>query len=260
MSHTPKHNKAFGQHFLVDQGILESIVAAIQKEEQGDSVNHLIEIGPGDGALTQFFVEQPNFSALEIDARWHSRLIERYPNSAEKIYLADVLKTNLLEKFEPPMAVIGNFPYNISSQIVFKILDNRAHVPWVVGMFQKEVAHRLAAEHGSKVFGVTSVLTQAFYEVDILFDIAPSSFDPPPKVESSVLVMRRYRADVPNCSYGALRHIVKTAFGQRRKMLRNSLKFLDFTHREELLTMRPEQLPLETFIELAELYGQQSMS
>ena len=260
MSHTPKHNKAFGQHFLVDQGILESIVAAIQKEEQGVSVNHLIEIGPGDGALTQFFVEQPNFSALEIDARWHSRLIDRYPDNAEKIHLADVLKTNLLEKFEPPMAVIGNFPYNISSQIVFKILDNRAHVPWVVGMFQKEVAHRLAAEHGSKVFGVTSVLTQAFYEVDILFDIAPSSFDPPPKVESSVLVMRRYRADVPNCSYGALRHIVKTAFGQRRKMLRNSLKFLDFTHREELLTMRPEQLPLETFIELAELYSQQSVS
>ena len=245
MSHTPKHNRAFGQHFLVDQGILESIVAAIQKEEQCVSVNHLIEIGPGDGALTQFFVEQPNFSALEIDARWYRRLVERYPAIEEKIHLADVLKINLLEKFEPPMAVIGNFPYNISSQIVFKILDNRAHVPWVVG---------------SKVYGVTSVLTQAYYKVDILFDIAPASFDPPPKVESSVLVMRRYQTDVPNCSYGALRHIVKTAFGQRRKMLRNSLKFLDFTHREELLTMRPEQLPLETFIELAELYSQQSVS
>ena len=127
-------------------------------------------------------------------------------------------------------------------------------------MFQKEVAHRLAAEYGSKVYGVTSVLTQAYYEVDILFDIAPSSFDPPPKVESSVLVMRRYQSDVPKCTYGALRHIVKTAFGQRRKMLRNSLKFLDIAHREELLTMRPEQLPLETFIELAELYSKQSSS
>ena len=260
MSHTPKHNKAFGQHFLVDQGVLESIVAAIQKEEHSVSVNHLIEVGPGDGALTQFFVGQSNFSALEIDSRWHRRLVERYPASEEKIYLADVLRTNLLEKFESPMAVIGNFPYNISSQIVFKILDNREHVPWVVGMFQKEVAHRLAANHGSKVYGVTSVLTQAYYEVDILFDIAPSSFDPPPKVESSVLVMRRYRTDVPKCTYGALRHVVKTAFGQRRKMLRNSLKFLDIAHREELLTMRPEQLPLETFIELAELYSKQSSS
>lgn len=260
MSHTPKHNKAFGQHFLVDQGVLESIVAAIQKEEHSVSVNHLIEVGPGDGALTQFFVGQPNFSALEIDSRWHRRLVERYPASEEKIHLADVLRTNLLEKFESPMAVIGNFPYNISSQIVFKILDNREHVPWVVGMFQKEVAHRLAANHGSKVYGVTSVLTQAYYEVDILFDIAPSSFDPPPKVESSVLVMRRYRTDVPKCTYGALRHVVKTAFGQRRKMLRNSLKFLDIAHREELLTMRPEQLPLETFIELAELYSKQSSS
>ena len=260
MSHTPKHNKAFGQHFLVDQGVLESIVAAIQKEEQGVSVDHLIEIGPGDGALTQFFVDQPNFSALEIDSRWHRRLVERYPASGEKIHLADVLRTNLLEKFEPPMAVFGNFPYNISSQIVFKILDNREHVPWVVGMFQKEVAYRLAAKHGSKVYGVTSVLTQAYYEVDILFDIASSSFDPPPKVESSVLVMRRYRTDMPNCTYGALRHVVKTAFGQRRKMLRNSLKFLDIAHREELLTMRPEQLPLETFIELAELYSKQSSS
>ena len=259
MSHTPKHNKAFGQHFLVDQGVLESIVAAIQKEEHTVSVNHLIEVGPGDGALTQFFVGQPNFSALEIDSRWHRRLVERYPASEEKIHLADV-RTNLLEKFESPMAVIGNFPYNISSQIVFKILDNREHVPWVVGMFQKEVAHRLAANHGSKVYGVTSVLTQAYYEVDILFDIAPSSFDPPPKVESSVLVMRRYRTDVPKCTYGALRHVVKTAFGQRRKMLRNSLKFLDIAHREELLTMRPEQLPLETFIELAELYIKQSSS
>ena len=257
---TPKHNKAFGQHFLVDQGVLGSIVAAIQKEEKDISVNHLIEIGPGDGALTQFFIDQPNFSALEIDSRWHRRLLERYPGSEEKIYLADVLRTNLSEKFQPPMAVIGNFPYNISSQIVFKILDNRWHVPWVVGMFQKEVAHRLAAEYGSKVYGVTSVLTQAYYEVDILFDIAPSSFDPPPKVESSVLVMRRYQSDVPKCTYGALRHIVKTAFGQRRKMLRNSLKFLDIAHREELLTMRPEQLPLETFIELAELYSKQSSS
>ncbi|MEC7158700.1 MAG: 16S rRNA (adenine(1518)-N(6)/adenine(1519)-N(6))-dimethyltransferase RsmA [Bacteroidota bacterium] len=260
MSHTPKHNKAFGQHFLVDQGVLESIVAAIQQEEQGVSVNHLIEIGSGDGALTQFFVDQPNFSALEIDSRWHRRLVERYPASGVKIHLADVLRTNLLEKFEPPMAVIGNFPYNISSQIVFKILDNREHVPWVVGMFQKEVAYRLAAKHGSKVYGVTSVLTQAYYEVDILFDIAPSSFDPPPKVESSVLVMRRYRTEVPNCTYGALRHVVKTAFGQRRKMLRNSLKFLDIAHCEELLTLRPEQLPLETFIELAELYSKQSSS
>ena len=260
MSHTPNHNKAFGQHFLVDQGVLESIVAAIQKEEHSVSVNHLIEVGPGDGALTQFFVGQPNFSALEIDSRWHRRLVERYPASEEKIHLADVLRINLLEKFKSPMAVIGNFPYNISSQIVFKILDNREHVPWVVGMFQKEVAHRLAANHGSKVYGVTSVLTQAYYEVDILFDIAPSSFDPPPKVESSVLVMRRYRTDVPKCTYGALRHVVKTAFGQRRKMLRNSLKFLDIAHREELLTMRPEQLPLETFIELAELYSKQSSS
>ncbi|HAB89889.1 MAG TPA: ribosomal RNA small subunit methyltransferase A [Bacteroidetes bacterium] len=260
MSYTPKHNKAFGQHFLVDQGVLESIVAAIQKEEQGILVNHLIEIGPGDGALTQFFIDQPNFSALEIDTRWHRRLVERYPACEENIYLADVLRTNLLEKFEPPMAVIGNFPYNISSQIVFKILDNREHVPWVVGMFQKEVAHRLAAKHGSKVYGVTSVLTQAYYEVEILLDIDPSSFDPPPKVESSVLVMRRYQTEVPNCTYGALRHIVKTAFGQRRKMLRNSLKFIDMANREELLTMRPEQLPLETFIELAELYRKQGSS
>ena len=118
MSHTPKHNKAFGQHFLVDQGVLASIVAAIKKEEHGVSVNHLIEVGPGDGALTQFFVDQSNFSALEIDSRWHRRLVERYPASEEKIHLADVLRTNLLEKFEPPMAVIGNFPYNISSQIV----------------------------------------------------------------------------------------------------------------------------------------------
>ena len=155
---------------------MESIVAAIQKEEQGVSVNHLIEIGPGDGALTQFFVDQPNFSALEIDSRWHRRLVERYPGSEEKIHLADVLRTNLLEKFDPPMAVIGNFPYNISSQIVFKILDNKSSCAMGYWYVSKEVAHRLAAEHGSKVYGVTSVLTQAYYEVDILFDIAPSSF------------------------------------------------------------------------------------
>ena len=258
MSNTPKHNKAFGQHFLIDQGVLESILSAVHKEEHDFPVKSLIEIGPGDGALTQFFIDQPNFSALEIDTRWHRRLVERYPTFQERIILADVLKTNLIEEFLPPMAVFGNFPYNISSQIVFKILDNREHVPWVIGMFQKEVARRLAAKHGSKVYGVTSVLTQAYYEVDILFDIAPSSFDPPPKVESSVLAMRRHCTDIPNCTYGALRHVVKTAFGQRRKMLRNSLKFLDFAQREELLTMRPEQLALETFIELAELHSEQS--
>ena len=253
MSKTPKHNKAFGQHFLVDEAILNAITKTIREEEEVCPVQNMIEIGPGDGALTKHFIDQPNFSALEIDQRWYKRLVERYSDHQERIHLTDALKKDLASDFIAPMSIIGNFPYNISTQLVFKILDNREHIPWVVGMFQKEVAHRLAAKHGSKVYGVTSVLSQAFYNVEVLFDIPPAAFDPPPKVESSVLVMRRYRTEIPSCTYGQLRHVVKTAFGQRRKMLRNSLKSLDLSNHQQLLTKRPEQLDLQTFIDLASL-------
>jgi 16S rRNA (adenine1518-N6/adenine1519-N6)-dimethyltransferase len=240
--------KSLGQHFLKDENVCKRIVEELQK----DTFDRLLEVGPGGGALTKYLLKIPgiDFKAVELDAEKVAFLEKTFPAIKDKIIHESFLDINA--PFNEEFTVVGNFPYNISTQILFKILDWKQQVPVAVGMFQKEVAERIASKEGSKVYGVLSVLIQVFYRVNYLFDVDPSCFNPPPKVMSAVIRLVR-RDDVPAMkSEKAFFNLVKTAFNQRRKTLRNAVKSL-FTAdelKDELFNKRAEVLSVEDFAAL----------
>jgi 16S rRNA (adenine1518-N6/adenine1519-N6)-dimethyltransferase len=237
--------KSLGQHFLKDEAICQRIVAALQEKH----FSRLVEIGPGGGALTRFLLEirDIDFKAVEIDDEKVVWLQKTYPAIKGKIIHKDFLTID--PPFDQPFTIIGNFPYNISTEIVFRIIEWRELVEAMVGMFPQEVAQRLAAKEGSKIYGVTSVLTQAFFDVEYLFDVPPEAFNPPPKVVSGVLRMQPRERPLELASERKLFVLVKTAFNQRRKTLRNAVKSL-FSNEilaNDVFNKRPEQLSVEDF-------------
>ena len=245
-----RSKKSLGQHFLKDENIAGKIAGALKANDAG----HVIEVGPGQGILTRFLFQSENYStlAIEVDRECVAALKERFPGMKERILNEDFLKFNLAAFTGEPVAVIGNFPYNISSRIFFKILENRNQVTEVVCMVQKEVAERIAASHGSRTYGILSVLLQAYYTIDYLFTVGPKVFHPPPKVDSAVIRMVRKGIRHLDCDEDLFVRVVKTAFNQRRKMIRNSIKsLLPADHPDhEFLSKRPEQLNISQFIEL----------
>ena len=240
--------KSLGQHFLKDESIIQKIVEILQQ----DSFKNLVEVGPGGGALTKRLIQIPgiHFKAVELDDEKIGYLKKTYPVLKDKIIAQSFL--DIEKPFAEPFIVIGNFPYNISTQILFKILDWKDSVPLAIGMFQKEVAERAASKEGSKVYGVLSVLVQVFYEVEYLFDVSNQSFNPPPKVQSGVIRLKRKQITLPVKSDRAFTVLVKTAFNQRRKTLRNAVKSLFTVEvlQEEIFNKRAEALSVEDFAAL----------
>ncbi len=241
--------KSLGQHFLKDESICKQIVAALES----DSFTQLVEVGPGAGALTKYLLPLKgiDFRAVELDDEKVVYLNLNYPAIQGKIIHQDFLQIDA--PFEGAFTVVGNFPYNISTQIVFKVLEWKDQVPVMIGMFQKEVAQRIASKPNTKVYGIMSVLVQAFYEVEYLFDVPPESFNPPPKVMSGVIRLRRKETVVPMKSEKALFALVKAAFNQRRKMLRNAVRGLfepEFLE-NPIFNKRAEQLSIADFAELS---------
>lgn len=242
------HKKSLGQHFLKDETVIEKIIAVLQE----DKFSCLLEVGPGAGALTQHIMNLPgvNFKAVELDEEKVHYLSKKYHGLAEKLIHQSFLE---MEKpFDGPFTVIGNFPYNISTQILFKILEWKDDVPCIIGMFQKEVAERAASKEGSKVYGVLSVLVQAYYEVEYLFDVNNDCFDPPPKVQSGVIRLKRKTTAMDYKSERAFWVLVKTAFNQRRKTMRNAVKSLFPAEvlQDEIFLKRAEALSVEDFAAL----------
>ncbi len=240
--------KSLGQHFLKDENIIQKIVAALNEQP----FTQLLEVGPGTGALTKDLIKIPSvdFKAVELDREKVAFLKKKFPVLEDKIIEQDFLK---MEKpFEGSFTVIGNFPYNISTQILFKILDWKDEVPVIIGMFQKEVAERAAANPGGKVYGVTSALLQPFYHIEYLFDVPPESFDPPPKVQSGVIKLTRISKTLKVASDKAYKSLVKMAFNQRRKTLRNATRSL-FTPEilvDPIFNRRAETLSIDEYAEL----------
>ncbi|MBS1627823.1 MAG: ribosomal RNA small subunit methyltransferase A [Bacteroidetes bacterium] len=240
--------KSLGQHFLKDENICRKIVDTLQLVPH----SQLLEVGPGGGALTKYLLQLPNinFKAVELDDEKVAFLQETFPSIQNKIIHKSVL--DIYAPFENEFTVIGNFPYNISSQILFKILDWKEQVPIVIGMFQKEVAQRVAAKPNNKMYGILSVLIQAFYQVEYLFDVSPNCFNPPPKVMSGVIQLKRNNTTLNMRSERDFFLLIKTAFNQRRKMLRNAVRNLfdtDFLQ-NEIFNKRAEQLSIEDFAAL----------
>ena len=248
---TVKAKKHLGQHFLNDEMIAKQIAATLMLEGYED----VLEIGPGMGVLTKYILKKPvTTHVIEIDQESVEYLQANFLNLAPRIIQEDVLKYDFSSAFGTrPFGIIGNFPYNISTQIVFKVLENRAQIPEFSGMFQKEVAQRICEKEGSKVYGILSVLVQAFYEADYLFTVPPSVFVPPPKVESGVLRLTRKADYSLPCDERLFFRVVKSAFQQRRKTLRNSLKTYNLSDNLKANTIfdkRPEQLSVQAFIDL----------
>jgi 16S rRNA (adenine1518-N6/adenine1519-N6)-dimethyltransferase len=243
--------KALGQHFLKDQNIARKIVSSLS----GSGYSKVLEIGPGMGVLTQFLLENESYqtTTIDIDKESIAYLEENFPKLKGNIIFGDFLKLDTSKLYNEPYAVIGNFPYNISSQIFFRILEQREFVPEVVGMIQKEVAERIAAPHGSKTYGIMSVLLQAFYKIEYLFTVPEHVFAPPPKVKSAVIRLTRNTTKTLDCNEKLFFIVVKTTFNQRRKTIHNSLKSLSVTATDnEYLTKRPEQLSVADFIKLTQ--------
>ncbi len=242
-----KPKKHLGQHFLKDENIAQKIVGSLSSETE-----NVIEVGPGTGVLTKFLIEKTeNLYLVEIDRESIPVLKNQFPSLANRIIQADFLKYDIKELFNGPFSIIGNFPYNISTQILFKALDYRNEVREVVGMFQKEVAERIASPPGSKKYGILSVLLQIYFDIEYLFTVDENVFYPPPKVKSAVIRLRRNDVTHPGCDEKLLVSLVKVAFNQRRKMLRNPLKIFKFVDNEDvanLMTKRAEQLSKEDFI------------
>ena len=240
--------KSLGQHFLKDENVIKKIIAALQEMP----FNNLLEVGPGAGALTKYIIKIPdvNFKAVELDTEKVQLLLKTFPALKDKLINRSFLEID--RPFDEPFTVIGNFPYNISTQILFKILDWKEYVPCVIGMFQKEVAQRAASKEGSKVYGVLSVLIQYYYDVEYLFDVGNECFTPQPKVKSGVIRLTSVKERLPVKSDRAFRVLVKTAFNQRRKTMRNAVKSL-FTQdvlQDELFARRAETLSIKEFADL----------
>lgn len=241
--------KHFGQHFLTDNNIAQRIVKSLST-----ATSTVLEIGPGMGVLTKILLEnsENNLYAAEIDRDSVAYLYEKFPMLRGKIIEGDFLKINLHDYFSEPFSIIGNFPYNISSQILFKTLENKELIPELVGMFQKEVAQRIASSHGTKAYGILSVLLQAYYDIEYLFTVDEHVFSPPPKVKSAVIrLVRKENNSIP-CDEKLFFKVVKTSFNQRRKVLSNSLKsiLLTLKPQNELFSKRPEQLSVDEFFVL----------
>ena len=252
--------KALGQHFLTDQKVAQAIVDALPGGLPA------LEVGPGMGVLSQYLLQRDDIDLrlVEIDTESVEYLLTHFPGMEGKLMEADFLRLPLERIFPDKFNIIGNFPYNISSQIFFKVLDYKESVPCVVGMVQKEVAERIAEKPGSKTYGILSVLLQAWYDIEYLFTVGSGCFAPPPKVESAVIRLTRNTRTELGCDEKLFKNIVKTAFGQRRKMMRNPLKPLaaakasregwspDFLS-QPVFSQRPEQLSVEDFVALTNL-------
>lgn len=250
-----KAKKSYGQHFLINEPVAQRIADGLTMIDQYKNV---LEIGPGKGVLTKYLLRKDiNLRVVEADRDMVAYLEEHYPELRDRIIFLDFLKLNMEKVFDgEPFLMIGNYPYNISSQIVFKMLKARHLIPEMVGMFQKEVSDRIIAPHGNKTYGVMSVLTQAHYGGRTIVKVQPGSFSPPPKVMSSVIHLTRKENNELPCSDRMLRVVVKQAFNQRRKMMRNTLKTLvdaSVIAEHDVFTKRPEQLSLEEFYALTSL-------
>lgn len=251
---TVRAKKALGQHFLTDLNIARKICDSMSGGT-ADQPATVLEVGCGMGVLTQFLLQRNDVVTwgAEIDSESVEYLHEHYPDFAPRLIEGDFLKMDLRERFEAPLRVIGNFPYNISSQIFFKVIENRDIVPECVGMIQREVAVRIAEPPGSREYGILSVLLQAWYDIEYLFTVGEKVFNPPPKVKSAVIRLKRNGTTQLGCDEVLFVKVVKASFGQRRKMLRNSLKsvFGDFGGAEHpFFTQRAEQLSVSDFVEL----------
>lgn len=246
--------KALGQHFLTDLNIARKICDSLTERAEGEP-EAVLEVGCGMGVLTQYLLQRGDITTYgaEIDSESVEYLNAHYPEFTPRLIEGDFLKMDLRERFPDGVRVIGNFPYNISSQIFFKIIENRDLVPQCVGMIQKEVAVRIAEPPGSREYGILSVLLQAWYDIEYLFTVSEKVFNPPPKVKSAVIRLRRNSTTKLGCDEALFVKVVKASFGQRRKMLRNSLKsvFGNFGGAEHpLFTTRAEQLSVAQFVEL----------
>lgn len=248
--------KKIGQHFLNDLNIAQKIADLLQHQ----NCDNILEIGPGMGVLTQFLIPKiKNLKLVEIDTESVTYLNRKYPERQKDILNEDFLKMNLSKTFEgQAFGIIGNFPYNISSQIVFKALEYRQYLPFFCGMFQKEVAQRICEKPGTKAYGILSVLCQTYYHAQYHFNVSPAVFSPPPKVDSGVLSLKRKEDLIIDFDEKLLFRIVKTGFQQRRKTLRNSLKSLNIhklTLEDSIFDLRPEKLSAAQFIELTRKVG-----
>ena len=272
--------KALGQHFLTDLKIAESIVSSLRLpgcgekyiSEGEDWPSQTLEIGPGMGVLSQYLLRKPeaDLKMIEIDNESVAYLLSHFPEADGRVIYGDFLKMDLDSLFPGQFNVIGNFPYNISSQIFFRILDCRGRIPQVVCMIQKEVAERIAEKPGSKTYGILSVLLQAWYDIEYLFTVGSGAFAPPPKVQSAVIRLTRNARQDLGCDPSDFKFIVKTAFGQRRKTLRNSLKPLIASKAsregwdaerlaafvsDPVFDLRPERLGVEEFVLLTNMFA-----
>ncbi len=247
--------KHLGQHFLTDKNIAEKIVNSLSFQHPYPQV---LEVGPGMGILSDFLLQKKDFQTflIDLDTESYEFLKKKYPDLGDRLINGDFLELNFGDVFSGPFGIIGNFPYNISSQILFKVLENRHQVVEVVGMFQKEVAERCTAKPGSKEYGILSVFLQAWYKVEYLFTVKAGVFNPPPKVLSAVIRLTRNDVQALDCDEKLFWQVVKTAFNQRRKTLRNALSSLIVKEKmtnEPLLDLRAERLTVEDFVRLTNL-------
>ncbi|MCQ2283409.1 MAG: 16S rRNA (adenine(1518)-N(6)/adenine(1519)-N(6))-dimethyltransferase RsmA [Bacteroidales bacterium] len=249
-----KAKKRLGQHFLKNEDIARRIAEAVRTPHA-----QVLEIGPGMGVLTQFLLQQPfdNFSVIELDEESVAYLQEHFPQLGENLIAGDFLKLDLSARYQGPFVIVGNFPYNISSQILFKMLDYKDQAVELVGMFQKEVGERITASAGKKQYGIVSVLLQAFYDTEYLFTVHENEFLPPPKVKSAVVRVTRNFDKKLHCDEEKFKLVVKTAFNYRRKTLRNALQTLpfpaDIVTTDPIFTQRAEQLTVADFERLSNM-------
>ena len=247
-----KAKKSYGQHFLTNEDFAQRIADGLLLT---DTYKKVLEVGPGQGMLTKYLLRKPfKTYAVDADADMIEFMTYNYPDISDRLVKANFLRTDFKEIIgDEEFGLIGNFPYNISSQIVFKMLDNKDQVPEMVGMFQKEMAERIIATPGGKDFGVIAVLTQAYYSGEMLFYVTPDNFSPPPRVQSAVIRLERKANQDLGCDYQLFRQVVKQAFSQRRKMLRNTMKmFMKGSPylQDEFFNNRPEQLTVQEFVGL----------
>jgi len=244
--------KHLGQHFLTDKNIASKIVDSLRPAGKYTAV---LEVGPGMGVLSDFLLQKTDYQTylIDIDTESYIFLKRKYPQLGTRLINADFLEMDFGSVFNGPFAIIGNFPYNISSQILFKVLDSRHQVPELVGMFQKEVAERCASKPGSKEYGILSVFLQAYYKVEYLFTVKAGVFNPPPKVLSAVIRLTRNEIPELNCDEKLFWQVVKAGFNQRRKTLRNALSSLinkEAMVNDATLDLRAERLSVNDFVEL----------
>lgn len=250
--------KHLGQHFLTDKNIAAKIVNSLRPDGKYSEV---LEVGPGMGVLSDFLLQKNEYqtSLIDLDVESYQFLQKQYPQLGNRLINGDFLKLNFGDVFSGQFAIIGNFPYNISSQILFKILDNRELIPEMVGMFQKEVAERCTAEAGNKEYGILSVLVQAYYKVEYLFTVKAGVFNPPPKVLSAVIRLTRKEKLQLDCDEKLFWRVVKAGFNQRRKTLRNALSAVipkEKMTEDPVLDLRAERLTVEDFVNLTKWVSQ----